>query len=64
MMSLARLLPNTRETPEETYERVWRMHGMVVVSIDDPKMPWDLREQLARFMTRQHGIRNAQRRQP
>jgi hypothetical protein len=63
-MSLARLLPNTRETVEETYERVWRMHGMVVVSIDDPKLPWDLREQLARFMTRKAGVRNGPGKRP
>lgn len=55
-----RLMPNTRETAQETQERVWRQHGYVAISIDDPQMPWDLREQLARFMTRRHGVRNGQ----
>lgn len=58
MSVFGRLAPNTRETPEETQERVWRQHGYVAISIDDPRMPWDLREMLTRFMTRQHGRRN------
>jgi hypothetical protein len=59
-MSLGRIAPNTRETAAETQERVWRQHGYVAVSIDDPEMPWDLREMLKRFMTRRHGVRNIQ----
>lgn len=63
-MSFSRLMPNTKETAEETQERVWRQHGYIAISIDDPSMPWDLREQLARFMTRRHGIRNGQAGRP
>jgi hypothetical protein len=59
-MSLGRVIPHARATADETKEFYWRNHGYVVVSIDDPKMPWDLREQLARFMTRQHGVRTEQ----
>jgi hypothetical protein len=59
-----RLKPNTRETASETQERVWKQHGYVAISIDDPQLPWDLREQLARFMTRRHGIRNGQGKRP
>lgn len=55
---LSRFMPNTRETAQETQERVWRQHGYVAISIDGPQIPWDLREQLARFMTRRHGVRN------
>ncbi len=59
-MSLGRFAPNSREPAPETQERVWRQHGYVAISIDDPQLPWDLREMLARFMTRQHGVRNGQ----
>jgi hypothetical protein len=57
---LSRFMPHTRETAQETQERVWRQHGYVAISIDDPEMPWDLREMLKRFMTRRHGVRNGQ----
>jgi hypothetical protein len=63
-MSLGRLAPNTRESADETKARVWRQHGYVVLSIDDAQIPWDLREQLARFMTRRHGMRNGQGTRP
>lgn len=59
-MSLGRMLPNTRETPDETKGRVWRQHGYAVVELDDPRLPWDLREMLKRFMTRQYGERYGQ----
>lgn len=59
-MSLGRFAPNARETAEEKKEFYWRNHGYVAVSIDDPAMPWDLREQLQRFMTRRYGVRNGQ----
>ena len=55
---------NTRDTAQETKERVWKEYGYVALSIDDPQMPWDLREMLARFMTRRHGIRNGQGKRP
>lgn len=57
-MSLGRFAPNSREPAEETKQRVWRQHGFVCASIDDPQMPWDLREMLARYMTRRYGTRN------
>lgn len=60
MSVFGRLAPNTRETAEETQERVWLQHGYVAISIDDPSMPWPLREELARFMTRRYGIRNGE----
>ncbi len=55
-MSISKFAPNTRETSPEIQQRVWRQHGYVAVWIDDPDMPWDLREMLISFMTRQHGI--------
>ena len=58
-MSLGRFSPKAKDTPEETKEFYWRNHGYVAVSIDDPKMPWDLREMLKRYMTRQYGERRA-----
>lgn len=61
LMSLGRFAPNTRETPEETKEFYWRNYGYVVLPIDDPMLPWDLREQLARYMTRRHGTRRGAR---
>lgn len=56
-MSLARYLPNTRETPEETKRRVWRTAGMVVVNIDSDEMPWDMREWLKQWAARRFGPR-------
>lgn len=46
----------TREPADETKSFYWRYHGMAVVRIDDPRLPWELRELLAQHMTRQHGI--------
>lgn len=63
-MSLGRFAPKAREVPDETKEFYWRNHGYAVVSIDDPLLPWDLREMLARFMTRRHGVRNGQGKRP
>jgi hypothetical protein len=60
-MSLGRFAPSSREVPDETKARVWKAHGYVVVDINDPRLPWDLKEQLARFMTRQHGVRNGEK---
>lgn len=60
MSPFGRLAPNTRETAAETQERVWRQHGYVAFYIDDPKLPWDLKLMLERFMTRHHGKRNGQ----
>lgn len=57
-MSLKMVIPNSRATSAETKEFYWRNHGYVVLLIDDPMLPWDLREQLTRYMTRQHGLRN------
>jgi hypothetical protein len=57
---LGRFAPNTRELPAETKEFYWRNHGYVATSIDDPNMPWDLREMLKRWMTRQYGERRTQ----
>ena len=59
-MSLSRFAPNSRVTAPETQEFYWRNHGYVAISIDDPRMPWDLKEQLKRFMTRQYGERKAE----
>lgn len=56
-MTLGKFCPKARELPHETKEFYWRNHGFVAISIDDPKMPWDLREMLSRFMTREHGVR-------
>jgi hypothetical protein len=56
-MSLGKFCPNTRELPQETKDFYWRNHGFVAISIDDPKLPWDLKEMLSRFMTREHGTR-------
>ena len=63
-MSLKSMVPKSRETADETKDFYWRNHGYVVVAIDDPQLPWDLREMLARFMTRRHGIRNGQGKRP
>jgi hypothetical protein len=62
-MSLGKFAPNTRDTPNETKEFYWRHHGFVAISIDDPRLPWDLREMLKRFMTRQFGESKRQGRQ-
>lgn len=56
-MSLARYLPNTRETAEETKRRAWREHGMLVVSIDHPNLTWDARELLQQLGNRLYGGR-------
>lgn len=63
-MSLGRFVPNSHETASEKKEFYWRNHGLAIVNIDDPLLPWDLKEMLARFMTRRHGIRNGQGRRP
>ena len=46
----------SREPAEDTKSFYWRNHGMVAVSINDPRMPWDLREMLKRYMTREYGV--------
>jgi hypothetical protein len=47
---------NRPATPaEETKAFYWRNHGMVALQIDDPKLPWDIRELFAQFMTRRYG---------
>ena len=56
-MSIGRFAPNACPPADETKRFYWQNHGMVVVSIDEPGMPWDLREQLDRYMRRQHGLR-------
>jgi len=59
-MSISRFAPNAREIAPETQARVWRQHGYVALYIDEPGMPWDLKEMLKRYMTRCHGPRHGE----
>lgn len=47
---------NSPEPADATKSFYWRNHGMAVVRIDDPRLPWELRELLKQFMTRTHGV--------
>jgi hypothetical protein len=47
---------NTPTAPaEHTKSFYWRNHGMVALQIDDPKLPWDIRELFVQFMTKRYG---------
>jgi hypothetical protein len=42
---------------EQTKAFYWRNYGMVALQIDDPKLPWDIRELFVQFMTKHYGER-------
>ena len=59
-MSLSRYLPHTRETAEETKKRAFREYGMLVASVDDPRLDWVQREMLKAVGAKLYGERRGQ----
>lgn len=56
-MSVGRLLPNTRDTPEETKRRAFQEYGMLVIDVDKDHIPWEFREWLRQWGTKRYGPR-------
>ena len=56
-MSLARYLPRTRETAEETKRRVYQLEGIAVINVDNDEMPWEFREWLRQWCNKRFGPR-------
>lgn len=54
-MTLSRYLPHTRESAEETKRRAFREYGMLVASVDDPRLDWVQRETLKQVGTKLYG---------
>lgn len=54
-MALSRYLPHTRETAEETKRRAFREYGMLVASLDDPRLDWVQRETLKQVGAKLYG---------
>jgi len=54
-VSLQRYLPHTRESAEETKKRAFREYGMLVASVDDPRLDWVQRETLKQVGTKLYG---------
>lgn len=56
-MSLARYLPHTRETADETKARAWREYGVLVVDVESAPLAWDNRELLKAIGEKLYGPR-------
>lgn len=56
-MSLGRFAPNTRETPLETKQRVWREYGLLLLDVDNDTMTWDQREMVRAMGRKMFGPR-------
>ena len=46
---------NSPEPADEIKSFYWRNHGIAVVKIDDPALPWELKELIVQAMTKRHG---------
>jgi len=47
--------PNTRETPREMKERLWRYEQKAIIDMKQDVMPWELRELLIAWCTKNYG---------
>ena len=56
-MSMARFLPNSRETAEETKARAFREYGIAVIDVERDQMPWEFREWLKQWAAKRFGAR-------
>ena len=56
-MSFRRLLPNTRDTPDETKRRVFESHGIVVVDLNKDQIPWEFKIWLEQWAEKRFGTK-------
>lgn len=54
-MSMQRFFPATRESAEEIKRRAFRYEGILVASVDDPRLDWVQRETLKQVGTKLYG---------
>lgn len=60
-MSLARYMPNTRESAEDIKRRAWQYEGIVVADCERDSMPWEFREWLKQWAEQRFGPRRGSR---
>lgn len=54
-MSMQRFFPATRESAEEIKRRAFRYEGILVASVDDPRLDWVQRETLKQVGVKLYG---------